>query len=433
MAECLFDSGMIPRVKAMTVGETGFGFTSDTDPAAFGRPETLVQSQEFLQRQDSARSKAAEASLDGLVVYSRGGSAVDMHPEVLYLTNHYSPHPYFGDHQELGTARSHAALVLPVSGPAILVVDGPWWRPDLVVADDVRAASDIGAEVGKALRDSGVMDGRIGLVGTSFMSAAAYLELQRQVGDKTTLVFADMLIEELRRVKSPAELEILRRGALIGSRAVDAMMAAVQEGNREVDAARAAADVIVGSGAVMYDMPTTSGRLAHHFLWSRLPTYDAYRSLERGDWFHADCYGAYGGYLWDFGRTTVVGGDPRDDQLVVLEASVGLVEHLAAMVKPGMTAGEVHRQGMQWLSEAAAGTSLALGEDESPVLGHGLGLTWESPWLRPDEDIVLEPGMYLALEGFLGAEGVGGVFHEDNGLVTSDGFETWSSARMRWW
>jgi len=119
--------------------------------------------------------------------------------------------------------------------------------------------------------------------------------------------------------------------------------------------------------------------------------------------------------------------------LIVLKASVGLVERLAAIVKPGMTAGEVHRNGMEWLSEAAAGTPLALSEDGSPVLGHGLGLGWESPWLRPNEEIVLEPGMYLALEGFLGAEGVGGVFHEDNGLVTSDGFETWSTARSRWW
>ena len=139
----------------------------------FDRPELLVPREEFLRRQDSARAKAAEASLDGLVVYSRGGSAVDMHPEVFYLTNHYSPHPYFGDHQELGTARSHAVTVLPVNGPAILIVDGPWWRPDLVVADDVRAASDINSEVGKALRDSGLVDNRVGLVGTSFMSAAA--------------------------------------------------------------------------------------------------------------------------------------------------------------------------------------------------------------------------------------------------------------------
>ena len=319
----------------MTVSDIGFGFTSDTGSFLSEYPETLIPTEEFLQRQDSVRHKAADASLDGLVVYSRGGSAVDMHPEVFYLTNHYSPHPYFADHEELGSARSHAVFVLPVDGPAILIVDGPWWRPDLVVADDVRSTIDINAEVGRALRDCGLLDHRIGLVGTSFMSAAAYIGLQQHIGRKTTLIVADMLIEELRRVKSPAEQEVLRRGAVIGSRAVDAMMAEVQEGNREVDAVRAAANVIVGSGAVMYDMPTTSGRLAHHFLWSRLPTYDAVRPLERGDWFHADCYGAYGGYLWDFGRTTVVGGDPTDEQLKVLEASVGLVEHLAAITKPG--------------------------------------------------------------------------------------------------
>lgn len=420
-------------MRVMTVSDIGLGFASDTDSLVSAKPETLIPREEFLQRQDAVRHKAAAASLDGLVVYSRGGSAVDMHAEVFYLTNHYSPHPYFADHEELGSARSHAVLVLPVDGPTVLIVDGPWWRPDLIVADDVRSTIDINAEVGRALHDSGLSDNRIGLVGTSFMSAAAYIGLQQHIGRKTTLIVTDMLIEELRRIKSPAEQEVLRRGALIGSRAVDAMMAAVQEGNREVDAVRAAADVIVGSGAVTYDMPTTSGRLAHHFLWSRLPTYDAFRPLERGDWFHADCYGAYGGYLWDFGRTTVVGGDPTDEQLKVLEASVGLVEHLAAIARPGITAGEVHRQGMQWLSEAAADTPLALSADQYPALGHSVGLSWESPWLRPNEDVVLVPGMYLALEGFLGAEGVGGVFHEDNGLLTSDGFEVWSTARMRWW
>ena len=78
----------------MTVSDIGLGF-ADTDSLVSAKPETLIPREEFLQRQDAVRHKAAEASLDGLVVYSRGGSAVDMHPEVFYLTNHYSPHPYF--------------------------------------------------------------------------------------------------------------------------------------------------------------------------------------------------------------------------------------------------------------------------------------------------------------------------------------------------
>ena len=42
----------------------------------------------------------------------------------------------------------------------------------------------------------------------------------------------------------------------------------------------------------------------------RLPSADAMRQFERGDLFHVDCYGSYGGYFFDFARSRCVGDDP---------------------------------------------------------------------------------------------------------------------------
>ena len=59
--------------------------------------------------------------------------------------------------------------------------------------------------------------------------------------------------------------------------------------------------------------------------------------------------------------------------------------------------------------------------------GHGIGLTWEAPWIMADDDTVLQEGMVLAVEPGVYWEGGGGLRVEDNFLVTADGLEKLSA------
>src|SRR5439155_3694234 len=173
-------------------------------------------------------------------------------------------------HVGIGSARSHGVVVLPVDGPSILMVDVPWWRRDLVVADDVRPSIHVTKRVGEALRDAGLSGRRVGVVGASYMSAAAYLGLQYVAGD-SELVRRDDLVERLRVTKSPAELDLIRRAAAIGNATVDAIAGAAVEGATEADCARAGTDVITSAGASLYDIACASGASSHQFTWARLP------------------------------------------------------------------------------------------------------------------------------------------------------------------
>jgi Xaa-Pro dipeptidase len=398
-------------------------------------PWTAIPAEEFRARQDRARAAAQDAGLDGLVVYSRGGGPVDMSADVLYLTNHYSQQPYVADHVGIGTARSHGVVVLPVDGPCVLVVDIPWWRKDVVVADDVRASIHVSDRVGEALRDTGLAGKRIGLVGASYMSAAAWLGLEA-VADGTELARQDALVESLRVVKSPAEIELIRRAAAIGNRAVEAIMDAAVAGTTEAGCAAAGYAVVVGEGATMYDAPCASGPWSHQFTWGRLPSHDAARALEPGDLFHVDCYGAFGGYFWDFGRTRVVGDEPTDRQRDMLEATIEGVETVCASIKPGMTAGDVYAVADEWMSSNPVVASIPEVEPETegfPAVGHGIGMSWEAPWLMEGDPTTIGPGMWLAVEMLFGHPDLGGTFLEHNGLVTEDGFEVLTTARTRWW
>jgi Xaa-Pro aminopeptidase len=397
--------------------------------------ERAIPPEEFRSRQQRLRELAAAEGLDGIVVYSRGGGPIDMSADVFYLTNHYSQQPYMTDHVGIGRARSHGVVVLPADGPGILVVDVPWWRKDLVVADDVRPGNDVTAKAADAIRSAGLAGRRVGLVGASNMTAAAYLGLVAELPD-TTFVRADDLVERLRLHKSPSEVAVLRRAIALGSAAVTAAFEAVVPGATEGDAAAAAAAVIASGGGAFYDTACASGPWAHGFTWARMPSWDAARRFEPGDIFHMDSYGALGGYFWDFGRTRVAGDEPTDAQRALLETAIEVVKTVCAAIRPGRSAAEVYREGERVMaaSPVLAAIPEEAGETEGfPAIGHGIGLGWEKPWLTPTDETVLEPGMAIAVEVLFGHPSIGGGFFEENGIVIEAGFEVLSTTPTRWW
>jgi Xaa-Pro aminopeptidase len=399
-------------------------------------PWTAIPAQEFRDRQRRLREATAAAGFAGAVVFSRGGAFLDQFQDALYLTNHYSQQPAMGDETGIGSARSHAAVVVPVDGPSSVVVDVPWWRRDLVVADRVIPSIDVAGSAAAALREAGLADGApVALVGASYMTAAAYLGLRAAVPD-ADLRRADRLVERLRIHKSPAEIDLVRRACALGSRAMDAMMAAVVPGATETDAVAAAAAVLIAGGGALYDAACASGPTSHGFTHGRIPSADPVRRMRAGDLFHVDFYGAYGGYYFDFARSRAVGDDPSPEQRDLLEATIEAVDHICAAIRPGMTAAELYAVGDAWARESPVVASLPVEEPEMegfPAYGHGIGLMWEGPWITPDDDMALEPGMCLGIELLLGHPSRGGAMFEENLVVTDTGAEIITDARRRWW
>ncbi|MCC6611971.1 MAG: aminopeptidase P family protein [Anaerolineae bacterium] len=398
-------------------------------------PWTFIPKEEFVTRQNNLRKAAQAAGLDGVVVYSRGGAPIDMCADVLYLTSHYPQQPYVAEHTGVGSARSHGVVILPVEGETILIVDIPYWRRDVVVADDVRASIWVTQRVGEALKDAGLYGKRIGLCGTSYMTASAFLGFQSVIGD-TEVVIVDEMVEKLRMIKSPREQDLIRIVADIGNRSIEAMLDAAVVGATEADCVTAALNVLVPEGATLYDAACASGEHADGYTWARVPSHDANRPMEKGDIFHVDCYGAFGGYLWDFGRLRFVGDEPTDLQRILQETTIEYIEYVCGAIKPGMTGDDVIKIGQAWLAESPVVQAIPKEKAETegfPAVGHGVGMSWEAPWLMVGEQTVIEPGMYLAVETMLGSSQTGLTFFEHNGLMHEDGLEILTTCRKRWW
>jgi Xaa-Pro aminopeptidase len=399
-----------------------------------------IAAAEYAERRERLRRLASERSLDGLLVVSRGANGADWGADVVYLTNHYSAFPQIPDRPGQWSGRGHAGLVMPVGEDGTLVVEVPDWREDLVAIDDVQVSLDLWAGLAEALRSRGLAAGHVGLIGRESLLHVAVERIRAEL-PQLRLSWADDLIEGLRRIKSPAEIALVRESTRVGCEMVEAFVEAAVPGATEADCVLAALNRGIPQGAFPLDIPVASGQHVDHFLWERMPSWNARRPLEAGDMIHPDMYGTVNGYFYDLVRTTVAGRRVTDAQREVLEASVAVVEHIIDGMRPGVACGELFERGAAWLSEhgfevpgAAESEGVALLGQSYPSFGHSLGLAWENPSIVPGEAAVLEPNMVMAVEAEVGRPGAGTGAFEHDVLVTEDGVEILTThARNVWW
>jgi Xaa-Pro aminopeptidase len=329
---------------------------------------------------------------------------------------------------------------MPSDTDGTLVVEVPDWRRDLVEVDDVRVELDLWDGLASALRDRGLGSAHVGLIGRESILHVAIDRIRAELPD-LRLTWADDLIEGMRRIKSEAEVRLVRESTRVGAEMVTAFVEAAVPGATEADCVLAALNRGVPQGAFPLDIPVTSGPNVDHFLWDRMPSWDSHRPLEAGDMIHPDMYGTVNGYFYDMVRTTVAGRKASPEQREVLEASIAVVEHIIDGMRPGVACGDLFDRGAEWLSghgfEAPGGEGtegVAMLGQSYPSFGHSLGLAWENPSIVPGEAAVLEPNMVMAVEAEVGRPGAGTGAFEHDVLVTEGGVEILTAgAQSVWW
>jgi Xaa-Pro aminopeptidase len=399
-----------------------------------------IAAAEYAERRERLRALAAERGLDGLLVVSRGANGADWGADIVYLTNHYSAFPQIPDRPGKWSGRGHAGLVMPAGEDGTLVVETPEWRADLVAIDDVRVELDLWGGLASAIRDRGLGSGHLGLIGRESLLHVAVERIRSELPD-LQLSWADDLVEGLRRFKSPGEIALVREATRVGADMVTAFMEAAVPGATEADCVLAALQAGLPRGAFPLDIPVVSGAQVDHFQWDRMPSWNFTRPLQEGDMIHPDMYGTVNGYFYDLVRTTVAGRQATEAQREVLEASVGVVEHIIEAMKPGVVFGDLFAHGAAWLTEqgfdapgSETNEGVALLGQSYPSFGHSLGLAWENPSLVPGEEAALEPNMVVAVEAQVGRPGAGTGAFEHDVLVTESGVEVLTtSCQSVWW
>jgi Xaa-Pro aminopeptidase len=319
------------------------------------------------------------------------------------------------------TVRSRlAAAIVPLDGESELVaisLEGPVVRTqsrlarlrlyEEFVEDPVLVVAD-------SLRRRGLAEGALGVEETH-LSHADYARLAEALPE-ARLVRADGLFEELRMLKTPAEIEAIRDIGGAAERIATEVCERFGAGSTEREIANFVAEryaeaggdgltmLVVGSGprSAAVNAPPTG------------------RALERGDVLRLDIIGTKGRYHSDVARTAVVGA-PTAEQQRVYDLLLGVHRRCLGALRPGALTSDVYRIYREAMDEA--------GLPPYHFVGHGLGITLhEEPFVNQLQAIPLEEGMVLCIEPLTLLEGRFGMQIEDEVLITADGYEAFSEA-----
>jgi len=252
---------------------------------------------------------------------------------------------------------------------------------------------------------------RIGIE-KDFMVARQY-ELLAAEFPSAELVHITPVIDRLRAVKTPQELDSIKAAAAIADQAMTAALAAVGPGVCELEVAAEAEYVMRKAGSLRPAFGTfvASGErtlLAH--------PHASPKTMQPGEAVVIDLGAVVDGYSSDLCRTAFV-GSPTPAQRERLHLVFQAQEAAAAALRPGAQAREVYKAAHQVF--ASQGLQRLLPED----LGYGVGLRQSEfhPVIEKHGTVEIQENMVVALMQTTAYDRkVGGIRVEDTFLISAN-------------
>ncbi|WP_019587655.1 M24 family metallopeptidase [Deinococcus apachensis] len=235
------------------------------------------------------------------------------------------------------------------------------------------------------------------------------------------------LIDDLRAVKSPAEIALIREACRWGDRAHHLMQEALHEGANELlvshEASLRATREMLQTLGERYLPKAREGLPANAMFITGANTANPHGlhrnvGVRPGDVLVTGAYGTVGGYESELERTMHVGPPTREFERY-FAAMLGAQDTGFTALRPGRTCAQVEADVRGYI-----GDTLDMTRFVRHHTGHAFGLEGhEHPFLDLDDHTVIEPGMIFSIEPGLYVPGLAGFRHSDTLLVTESGAE----------
>jgi Xaa-Pro dipeptidase len=373
------------------------------------------------ERHAKLQEQLAAHGLDGLLLLSTSA--------VAYATGADAP---AADSARATFLRPVAMVVAGAQHPH-LFTPYPAGAPPELPADHVHAAvvpdlDDGAALLAAAVRDLGTTAGRRPRLAVDELPHP----LGRALGNDVEVVSATPVLAAAKLCKTADELAVIRQAQRVNEQAMLDIARLARPGVRPTDLTGAFLRRIVELGAdgnaidpIWQVMPRSRAEgpwTVHGDLAFPLPS--SPRVLDEGDVVWVDTGITVGGYVSDFGRTWLVGDDPRPTprQQAQFDRWRAVVTAVLARCSPGVASGELARAAIEadggdrpWIEHFYLIHGVGTDSAEMPLVGTDLGSSF-------DDHQVLAPGMVLAIEPVIWDDGAAGYRAEDVVAVTDDGW-----------
>lgn len=323
-----------------------------------------------------------------------------------------------------------AFLFEPKSGRSLLLTNVSWesvaemtWVPDVRLTSVPKAGGLVADWISPKT-------GTIGLAGYNAFPTPFYRALAEAFSAARILDVSHALLE-VRRTKSPTEIEVLRKCAEITDAGAQAFLSAAQEGRRERDILAEVESALRRAGS---DETSFTTQVGSGLNTTCICPYATDRRLSEGDLVLLDCGATFRGYRGDISRAAMV-GKPSARQELLLNVTAEMYQCMLDALRPEVTAAEIATIGVDIARSYGLESCLYRSPSHDVgFMGHGMGCSYsEPPELNPEDHTVLKENMLIVVEPILFEDGVGGVKLEDAVVITPHGAERLSACPLRTW
>lgn len=375
----------------------------DRNPDNAGRPSI----QELERRLERVTAVLRREEIDELIAFGSKTS----HGTVRYLTG-YEPWQ---------TPEEWAFAVLtPSNGQLSLFSNSPWDFVDTVHGPtllDVRLSNEWAAGLGSRLTRT---DRRVGIAGWRSFPAPVLLQLQKDFPE-ADFVDVTTLVREVRAVKSPWEIAVLKQVGSIADLAGSILFERVYDGLTERELVSEIDAAMIKAGADEFAYPTN---LRSGPTTARVCFRPTDHVVDAGDLVQLDCGPMVAGYRADYSR--VIASPANKNASRLIRGVLSGYESALDMLQSGILCSEVARSVRDVFRKCGFSNRNFYGSINHRAgffVGHGIGLENPDPpgLLSFDNHDRLAPGMVVNLEPLLIEERVGGARIEGAFVVQEGG------------
>ena len=222
------------------------------------------------------------------------------------------------------------------------------------------------------------------------------------------------IVENLRTIKTPEEIELIKKAAWISDEAFKYILTFIKPGVSEIDIANELEFHMRKNGATgaAFDIIIASGHrsaLPHGVASDKI--------IEEGDMLTLDFGAYYQGYRSDMTRTIAV-GEPPEKLMEIYQIVYDSLQIALSSMKAGITGKEADSFSRDFIKAKGYGQNYGHGS------GHGIGLDiHENIFMSTVCEDILEENMVLTVEPGIYIPDFGGVRIEDDVIVTKNGVE----------
>jgi len=281
-------------------------------------------------------------------------------------------------------------ILIPVSAEPVqaLVSYSGASRPDKLWIEDFRKAPYPETEIVSAMKEKGIMKGKVGIVGwDKNMTLRAYETLKNSFPDVTFLK-ADHLADKVRSIKSLLELQQISELMQLSQKALDRFVEAVGPGVTQREAA-AEADRVIRAGGSFDDLT-----LINEGGFSGLPR-DVALVCDDLVGFHLETCGESG--HWSEINVVCAFREPTYLERKLMDCELRAYDEILKTARPGVTLGDME----DTFLDVIKSDGWALGEPAWHYSFHGQGMDsieWPffTPMLLDNKTTILEEGMVFS-------------------------------------